>query len=103
MKETLSNTNLDSVGELSPEVPSYNIEIATFIQEVNIKYGILLDYTVLEISEVPHWAETFQVLVRIKHSTRRPANTSTSSKSSINAKFLSSITTSKCRFKLSTG
>ena len=28
-------------------------------------YGILPDNTVLEILEVPHWAETFQVLVRM--------------------------------------
>ena len=48
-----------------PKVHSYNIEIAKCVQEVNIKYGILLDYTVLEISKVPHWAEIFQVLVRL--------------------------------------
>ena len=42
----------------------YNKEIAKFIQEVNIKYGISLNFTVLEISEVPHWVETFQVLMR---------------------------------------
>ena len=64
-KEMFSNTSLASVSELSPKVSSYNKETPTFIQEVNIKYGILLDYTVLEISEVPHWAETFQVLVRL--------------------------------------
>ena len=26
----------------------------------------IIDYTILEISEVPHWCETFQVLVRLK-------------------------------------
>ena len=63
-KELLSNTNLDSVSELSPLVNSYNKEIAKFIQVLNIKYGILLDHIVLEILEVPHWAETFKVLAR---------------------------------------
>ena len=60
-----SNTNIDTVSELSPKIQSYNNEIAKFIQEINRKYGITLDYTVLEISEVPHWAETFQVLARL--------------------------------------
>ena len=64
-KETFSNTNLDSVSELSPKVHSFNKEITKFVQEVNIKYGIIFDYTVLEISEVPHWAEIFQVLARL--------------------------------------
>ena len=63
-KETFSNTNLDSISELSPKVCMYNKEIAKFIQEVNMKYSNLFDYTILEISEVPHWVETFQVLVR---------------------------------------
>ena len=40
----------------------YNKEIAIFAQEVNIRYGILIVYTVLEISEFPHWADTNQVL-----------------------------------------
>ena len=35
------------------------------MQEVNVKYGILFDYTVLEISEDPHWAEIFQVLAKM--------------------------------------
>ena len=64
-KETFSNTNLDSVSELSPKFHSYNKEITKFIEEINIKYGIILDYTVLEISEVPQWAETFQVLASL--------------------------------------
>ena len=63
-KETFSNTNLDSVSELSPKVQSYNNEIANFILEINRKYSITPDYTVLEISEVAHLAETFQVLAR---------------------------------------
>ena len=63
-KETFSNTNLDSVSKLSPKVYMYNKEITKFFQDVNIKYGILLNYTVLKISEVPYWVETFQALVR---------------------------------------
>ena len=63
-EETFNNTSLDSVSELSPKVQSYNKEIAKFVQEINMKYGIILDYTLLEISEVTHWAETYQVLVR---------------------------------------
>ena len=63
-KEMFSNTNSDSVSELYPYLHSYNKEIAKFIQEINIKYGIILDCTVLEISEGLHWAETFQMLAR---------------------------------------
>ena len=65
MKETFSNTNLDSVGEISPKVQICNNEIAKFIQEIKRKHSITLDYTVLEISDVPHWAETFHVLARL--------------------------------------
>ena len=65
-KEIFSNINLDSVSELSPKFQSYNKEIAKFIQVMNRKYGIKLDYTVLEISKVPHWAE----LGKTEHSTR---------------------------------
>ena len=64
-KETFSSSTLDSISEVAPKVCSYNKEIATFGQEINLKYGILLNYTVLEVSEVPHWAEKFQVLARL--------------------------------------
>ena len=87
-KETFSNTNLDSVSILSPKVHTYNKEISKFVQEVSIKYGILLDYTTLEISNVPHWAETFKVLETCNQ-TRSPTNTSTS------PKFFSSTTSGK--------
>ena len=65
-KEEFSNTNLDSESKLLPKVCMYNEEIAKFVHEINIKLGVLLDYTALEISEVPHWAETFWVLAKIK-------------------------------------
>ena len=64
IKFTFSNSYLDSVSKLSPKICMYNQEIAKFMLEVNIKYGILLDYTVLEISEVLLWAETYQVLAK---------------------------------------
>ena len=64
-KETFINTNLYSVSEVSPKVQIYNNKIAKFIQKINRKYGITLDYTVLDISEVSHWPETFQVLARL--------------------------------------
>ena len=35
--------------------------MARFIEDINIKYGILLNYTQLEVSEVHHWVETFQI------------------------------------------
>ena len=63
-KETFSNTNLDSVSEVSTKDQFCNNEIAKFIQEINRKCGISPDYTVLEVSEVPHLAETLQVLAR---------------------------------------
>ena len=53
------------MSEVSTKVQIYNNEIAKFIQEINRKYGITLHYTVLEISEVPHWVEIFQVLARL--------------------------------------
>ena len=68
LNDNIYNTfkeNLDSVSKVSPKFCVYNQEIAKFMQEVNANYGILFDYTVLEISEVPHWAETFKVLAKI--------------------------------------
>ena len=50
-KETFSNTNLDSARKLSPTVHVCNKEITKFIQEVDIRYGILLDYTVLKFQK----------------------------------------------------
>ena len=64
-KVNFSNTNLDSISETLPKVCMNNQEIAKLIQDVSVKYGILLYYTVLEVSEVPQWAETFQVLAKM--------------------------------------
>ena len=63
-KENVSNINVDSLSVTLPKVHAFIQEIAKFVQEVNIKYCILLNYTVLEVSEVPHWAETFLVLAK---------------------------------------
>ena len=60
-KATFSNINLGSVSEITPKGHEYNNEIAKFIQNIKIKYGILLEFNVLEIPEVSHWAEMFQV------------------------------------------
>ena len=65
-KETFSNSNFDSISEVASKVYSYHNEIAKSMQEINLKYGISLNYTMLEVSEALHWAETFQVLVRSK-------------------------------------
>ena len=96
-KKLLVILNLDSVCELSPKVWSHNVEKAQFIQEVNIKYGILLDYTVIEISDVPHWAETVQVLARSNAQQEvQPTQVPAPSPAEMPI-FLSSTTASKCR------
>ena len=64
-KENFSGIKLDSISKMLPKVCAYNQEIAKFVQEVNLKYVISLDYTVLAVSEVPHWAKMFQVLVKM--------------------------------------
>ena len=63
-KENVSNINQDSISKTLPKVQAHKQEIAKFVHEVNVKYGIPLDYNVLDISEVPHWTERFQVLVK---------------------------------------
>ena len=65
-KATFRNVNLDSVSKITPKACEYNNETAKFIQNINIKYGILLELTVLEFPELSHWAETFQVLTSLK-------------------------------------
>ena len=64
-KENFRDTNLDSISKTLAKVHAYNQEVSKFIQEVNVKYGIPFDYAVLEVSEVPHWAEAFQVLAKL--------------------------------------
>ena len=99
-KETFSNTNLDSKSALSPKVSSYNNEIAEFIQDINRTYGIKLKYTVLEISEVPHWAETFQMLARLNAQPEiQPTQIPAASPEEM-PNFLISTTTNKYRYEV---
>ena len=64
-RELFSNINFDSVWEILPKINEYNREIAKFIEDINAKYGIVPNYTKLEISEIKHWAETFQVVANM--------------------------------------
>ena len=38
-RELFSNVNIDSVWEILPKINEYNREIATFVEDVNAKYG----------------------------------------------------------------
>ena len=54
------------------------MKLIKFIQNINVKYGILLEFTVLEIPEVSHWVETFQVLTKLNaHQETQPTPVST--------------------------
>ena len=69
---------MDSVSEVTPKVCEYNNDINNFIQNFNVKYGILLEFTILKIPEVSHWAETFPVLRNSNgHQETQPAPVST--------------------------
>ena len=72
------NVNLDSVNEVTPKVHKYNNKSNKFIQNINMEYGLLLEFTVLEILEVSNWVETFQVLTNLNgHQETQPAPIST--------------------------
>ena len=60
-KELFSKVNVDSIKEVLPQIKVYNNTIASYMEEINLKYGVTLRYTHLEFSEIGHWAETFQV------------------------------------------
>ena len=60
-KELFSNVNINSVCQLLPKINENNNERVKFLEDISIKYGISLNYTHLEVSEIHHWAETFQV------------------------------------------
>ena len=62
-RELIRNIKINSVREILPKINEFNREIAKFVDDVNAKYGITLNYTWLESSEIKHWAETFQVVV----------------------------------------
>ena len=61
-KELFSNVNINSVHKILAKINQYNKEIAKFVEDINIKFGILLNYTQLEVSEIKHWEETFQLV-----------------------------------------
>ena len=63
-RPTFSNINLDSISKISPKIHEYNNKIAKFVHNINVNYGILLEFTILEIPEISHWVEMFQVLMK---------------------------------------
>ena len=78
IKATFTNVNLDRVSKDTLSICEYNNEINKFAQNIHVNYGILLEFTVLEIPEVSHWAETFQVLTNSNgHQETQPAPVST--------------------------
>ena len=60
-KELFHHVNLDSIKEVFPETDAYNNTITWYIEVINLKYCVSLSYIHLEVSEVTHWAEMFQV------------------------------------------
>ena len=60
-KKLFSNVNIDSIKEVLPKISIYNDTIARYVEDINLRYGITLSYMHLEVSEVGHRAETFQV------------------------------------------
>ena len=55
------NINVASIEEGLPKISVYNDIIARYVEETNLKYGIMLSYTHLEASEIGHWAKASQV------------------------------------------
>ena len=49
-KELFSIVNMNSMHEILSKINEYNSEIAKFVQDVNIKYGMSLNYT-----QIKHW------------------------------------------------
>ena len=60
-KELFSNVNVDSIKEVLPKIRAYTDTIARYVEDINLKYGVTLSYMHLEVSEIGHWAKTFQV------------------------------------------
>ena len=53
--------NMDSIKETLPKISVYNDITSKYIEEITLKYGITLNYTHLDASEIGHWAKTFHV------------------------------------------
>ena len=60
-KRLFSNVNVDRIKEVLPKISIYNDTIARYEEDINLRYSIRLNYTHLEVAEIGHWAETFQV------------------------------------------
>ena len=60
-KELFDHINIDSIKEVLPKIDMCNNTKAWYIEDINLKYGVALSYTHLEVSEIGHWAKTFQV------------------------------------------
>ena len=56
-----SNVNVDSIKEVLPKISVYNDMIARYVEVINLQYYITLCHTHLKVSELGHWAKTFQV------------------------------------------
>ena len=48
-KELFGNINTDSIKEVLPKVCVYNNIIAKYVEEINLKYGIMLSFMQLEV------------------------------------------------------
>ena len=56
-----SNVNVESIKEVLPKISVYNETIARYMEGINLKYDITLSYMHLEVSEIGHWPEMFQM------------------------------------------
>ena len=70
-KELFSNINTDSTKEVLCKMRVYNNTIASYIVDINLKYGVSLSYMHIEVSEIGHWAETSQVAIH-SHNPQQP-------------------------------
>ena len=52
---------MDSIKEALPKISMYNDIIAGYVEEINLKYGITLNFTNLKADEIGHWAKMLQV------------------------------------------
>ena len=60
--DLFSNVNVYSIQETYPKFSVYNKVITQYMEETNIKCGLILKFTNLEALEVSLWAKPFQVV-----------------------------------------
>ena len=53
-KELFSNINVVSIKEVLRKIRAYSETISSYIEEINLKHGVTLRYTNLEVSEIGH-------------------------------------------------